>query len=170
MTGGRTTDNLHFPKSFSCPISEKETLIKAEQIAKKQEGISTSFSQLVVNLVKEYVQRNEDIDNPINPINIQYHSNSNNNDITAATQVETLDELLAPFDKLYEYMTDDKRCQNINDITRIEQYAIQLQQFARRLYFDRRRKESNLRTGAVHKTTNTKEEPYSTGLATNRIE
>jgi hypothetical protein len=163
MASGRTTDDLHFPKSFSCPISEKETLIKAEQIAKKQEGISTSFSQLVVNLVKEYVQRNDSLENS-NPLNVQYHINSNNNDIRAASQVQTLDELLAPFDKLYEYMTDDKRCQNINDITRIEQYAIQLQRFAKRLYFERTRKELNLRrrttTAAVHKTSDAKEELF----------
>jgi phage FluMu protein gp41 len=150
MVSGRATDDLHFPKSFSCPISEKETLIKAEQIAKKQEGISTSFSQLVVKLLREYVERNESLESPINPLNIQYRSKSNNNDITAIdTHVETLDELLASFDNLYDYMTDDRRCQNINYITRIEQSAIQLQQFAKRLYYDRRGKESNLRTTAI---------------------
>jgi hypothetical protein len=43
-------------------------------MAKKQQGISTSISQLVVNLVTEFVERNEAIidNNAVNPINIQY--------------------------------------------------------------------------------------------------
>jgi hypothetical protein len=43
-------------------------------MAEKQQGISTSISQLVVNLVTEFVERNEAIidSNAVNPINIQY--------------------------------------------------------------------------------------------------
>jgi hypothetical protein len=47
---------------FICwPLSKKDILVKAEAMAKKQQGISTSISQLVVNLVTEFVERNEAI-------------------------------------------------------------------------------------------------------------
>ena len=66
---GRTTDDPHFGKTFSWPLSKKDTLVKAEDIAKKQQGTSTSISQLVVNLVTEFVNRNEAIieSNVVNP-------------------------------------------------------------------------------------------------------
>jgi hypothetical protein len=67
-------------KTFSLPISKRDMAIKAEEIAKKQ-GVATSVSQLIVNLLTEFVERNESItslnngaaaNKANNPLNIQY--------------------------------------------------------------------------------------------------
>ena len=67
-------------KTFSLPISKRDMAIKAEEIAKKQ-GVATSVSQLIVNLLTEFVERNESItlnkhhdgsSKANNPLNIQY--------------------------------------------------------------------------------------------------
>jgi hypothetical protein len=141
---GRTSEDLHFGKTFSWPLSKKETLIKAEDIAKEQ-GISTSISQLVVNLVTDFVERNESIiqnNNAINPLNIRYHSStiSSNDDNNKNHKIKTLDELLEQVNDLYEYMADDKN-QDPSDFTRIEASAIQLQKYAKKGFFDRRNKQ-----------------------------
>jgi S-adenosylmethionine:tRNA-ribosyltransferase-isomerase (queuine synthetase) len=106
---------------FICwPLSEKDTLVKAEAMAKKQQGISTSIGQLVVNLVTEFVERNEAIidSNAVKPINIQYYSNNNCLHDNKGNKPETLDEVL----------------DQVN--------AIQIQQYAKRGYFESRRKEA----------------------------
>ena len=107
---GRTTDDEHFLKTFSCPISAKDTFRKAQQLASK-EGISNSLSQLIVNLVKDYVERNEAIIENKNPLNIQYHhsSSSSSNSINNNNnkhKPETLDEVLDQVNEiLYGFMT-----------------------------------------------------------------
>ena len=78
MAGGRTSDDPHFGKTFSWPLSKKDILVKAEDIAKKQQGTSTSISQLVVNLITDFVERNEAIikNNTVGTIIQQQHSPS----------------------------------------------------------------------------------------------
>jgi hypothetical protein len=146
MGGGRTSDDPHFGKTFSWPLSKKDTLIKAEEIVKKQQGISTSISQLVVNLVTEFVQRNEAIieRNGVNPINIQYYSNNNClHDNKSSNKPETLDVVLDQVNEiLYGFMTDHKDTLKSDDFTRIEACAIQIQQYAKKGYFESRRKEA----------------------------
>jgi hypothetical protein len=131
---------------FICwPLSKKDTLVKAEAIAKKQQGISTSISQLVVNLVTEFVERNEAIidSNAVKPINIQYYSNNNCLHDNKGNKPETLDEVLDQVNEiLYGFMTDRKDILRSDDFNRIEACAIQIQQYAKRGYFESRRKEA----------------------------
>jgi hypothetical protein len=135
---GRTSDDLHFGKTFSWPLSKKDTLVKAEAIAKKQQGISTSISQLVVNLVTEFVERNEAIiySNAVNPINIQYCSNNNCLHDNKGNKPDTLDDLLDQVNEiLYGFMTDHKDILRSDDFTRIEACAIQILRHKVVLYY-----------------------------------
>lgn len=146
---GRTSDDLHFGKTFSWPLSKKDILVKAEDIAKKQQGTSTSISQLVVNLVTEFVERNEAIEsNAVNPLNIRYHSSiitTTNIDINTQkyNKLETLDEALDLVNEiLYGFMTDHKDTMKHEDFTRIEACLIQLQKYASKGYFESRRRKT----------------------------
>ena len=126
-------------------MSAKDTFRKAQQLASK-EGISNSLSQLIVNLVKEYVRRNENIIENKNPLNIQYHSSSSSNSINNNNnkhKPETLDEMLDQVNEiLYGFMTDYKDNLKPNDFTIIEACLIQIQQYVKKAYFESRHKEA----------------------------
>jgi hypothetical protein len=145
----KPSDDPRLNKSFSYPLSKRDILTKAAEIARKQ-GIADDISNLIVNLITEFVQRHHDDQNTMNnnnPINITYVNVVTTANIATTTNnntsvAKTLDEMLKEIDRLIEHMADTEN-NNLRalDYSRIQQYGKKLDRYAGNCWKDVNRKE-----------------------------
>jgi succinyl-CoA synthetase beta subunit len=118
----------HITKSFNFPTTQAEMIDKAVRLAQIE---GKSFSNLITELLKEYVQKNaERARNDNNPLGILYQE----------SKIKTLDVFFTALTGLDEWLERDTMLSS-DDASRIEGRAMVLQRKAKQRYLELKNKE-----------------------------